>query len=162
MSFTHKQVIEWIGRNNFGGSLKAARTAMDDARSLPIRVRLSREAGWRMPPNTIKVCRPGMWGNPFMVSGDFTNVQAVEMYEAWLGSADWDLWLAHHHREHWLRTQNAPNRLRALLDELRGHNLACWCHHGSPCHADTLLNLANAAASESRAPGETPPSTKVE
>lgn len=27
--------------------------------------------------------------------------------------------------------------------ELAGHDLACWCHIGVPCHADVLLALAN-------------------
>lgn len=30
------------------------------------------------------------------------------------------------------------------LAELRGKNLACWCPLGRPCHADVLLELANA------------------
>lgn len=35
---------------------------------MPERVQLSRAKGWRMPPNTVKVCRPGPWGNPFVVT----------------------------------------------------------------------------------------------
>lgn len=31
---------------------------------MPDRVQLRRTRGWRMPPNTVKVCRPGKWGNP--------------------------------------------------------------------------------------------------
>lgn len=27
--------------------------------------------------------------------------------------------------------------------QLRGHDLACWCKPGAPCHADVLLELAN-------------------
>ena len=38
-----------------------------------------------------------------------------------------------------------PERTSALLDELRGKNLACWCKAGTPCHADVLLKLANQA-----------------
>lgn len=34
----------------------------------PARITLSRRKGWRMPPNTVKVCRPGKWGNPFHVA----------------------------------------------------------------------------------------------
>lgn len=30
------------------------------------------------------------------------------------------------------------------LDELRGHDLACWCRLDLPCHADVLLEVANA------------------
>ena len=32
------------------------------------------------------------------------------------------------------------------LHELRGHDLLCWCRAGQPCHADVLLELANANA----------------
>jgi hypothetical protein len=28
--------------------------------------------------------------------------------------------------------------------ELAGKNLACWCKPGEPCHADVLLEIANA------------------
>ncbi|MGC7247308.1 DUF4326 domain-containing protein, partial [Mycobacteroides abscessus] len=28
--------------------------------------------------------------------------------------------------------------------ELRGHDLACWCPLDQPCHADVLLEIANA------------------
>jgi hypothetical protein len=30
------------------------------------------------------------------------------------------------------------------IHELRGKNLACWCRPGATCHADVLLELANA------------------
>ncbi|ORV13543.1 hypothetical protein AWB94_04795 [Mycolicibacterium canariasense] len=32
----------------------------------------------------------------------------------------------------------------AELEQLRGHDLVCWCPLGQPCHADVLLELANA------------------
>ena len=32
--------------------------------------------------------------------------------------------------------------------ELRGRDLGCYCATDSPCHADTLLEVANAEASE--------------
>lgn len=31
----------------------------------PHRIQLRRTKGWRMPPNTARVCRPTLWGNPF-------------------------------------------------------------------------------------------------
>lgn len=34
------------------------------------------------------------------------------------------------------------------LQELRGHDLACWCRLDQPCHADVLLGLANEQASD--------------
>ena len=34
---------------------------------------------------------------------------------------------------------------RESLADLAGHNLACWCKPDQPCHADTLIELANGA-----------------
>ena len=89
----------------------------------PERIQLSRKKGWRLPPNTISVSRPGKWGNPFSV--------------------------AEYGRE--LAVRNFRNRLVGLiaigaldLSELRGKNLACWCRMGESCHADVLLEMANA------------------
>ncbi|VDC28260.1 hypothetical protein XINFAN_02035 [Pseudogemmobacter humi] len=30
-----------------------------------------------------------------------------------------------------------------MLPRFRGCNFACWCRPGSPCHADTLMRIAN-------------------
>jgi hypothetical protein len=30
-----------------------------------------------------------------------------------------------------------------LFEDIRGHDLACWCPLDHPCHADVLLELAN-------------------
>lgn len=37
----------------------------------------------------------------------------------------------------------APDAVRAAVAGLRGHDLACWCPLGQPCHADVLLEIAN-------------------
>lgn len=84
----------------------------------PIRIRLSRARGWRMPPDTVKVDRTTRWGNPYVVGEDGDRARCVELY-----------------RE--LRHE------RGDLEELRGKNLACWCPLDVPCHADVLLELAN-------------------
>ncbi len=34
---------------------------------MPKRIQRKRIKGWRMPENTVSVCRPGKWGNPFPV-----------------------------------------------------------------------------------------------
>lgn len=111
----------------------------------PARIQLRRTKGWRMPENTVRVCRPGRWGNRFKIgeqahhfTGDErifevvaidSQATAVRLYRAWL-----DINLAQH-----------PKIMRGALDELRGKNLACWCAPGTPCHADVLLELANAS-----------------
>jgi Domain of unknown function (DUF4326) len=82
----------------------------------PKRVQRKRTKGWRMPPNTVSVTRRG---NPFAVT-EFGREVAIEKYPEWLAGKD--------------------------LSELRGKNLACYCALDEPCHADVLLELANAAA----------------
>jgi hypothetical protein len=85
-----------------------------------------------MPPNTIKVCRPGVFGNPFAIGPDRTQEAAVDCFRQWLvGNSCKEF---------------EPERRQAILSrvsELRGKNLACWCKAGTPCHADVLLALAN-------------------
>ena len=39
--------------------------------SQPERIQRKRTKGWKMPENTVSVCRPGKWGNPFRVGGHF-------------------------------------------------------------------------------------------
>lgn len=93
---------------------------------MPERIQLRRTKGWRMPPNTVKVSRPGKWGNPYTVA-EYGRELAVRNYRRRLDC---------------LRVIGALD-----LSELRGKNLACWCKLGEPCHADVLLELANAELS---------------
>lgn len=88
-------------------------------REHPIRVQLSRKKGWRMPPNTVKVSRPSPFGN---YAG--TTKQDFDEDLAQMSNADRAFFM---------------DKVR----ELRGKNLACWCALDKPCHADTLLRLAN-------------------
>jgi len=100
----------------------------------PVRVQLSRKKGWRMPPNTVGVARPGGWGNPYSVNHKKLHVDgtthdvvdratAVRLHREWI--------------EHWLK------EYPTMLEPLRGKNLACWCPLDQPCHADTLLEISN-------------------
>lgn len=74
-----------------------------------------------MPPNTVKVTRPGKWGNPFKVGVHCeTSGAAVAMFKKHLDYTP------------------IPD-----ISLLRGKNLACWCKIGTLCHADVLLELAN-------------------
>lgn len=101
----------------------------------PHRVQLSRKAGWRMPENTISVARPGKWGNPFPVGKPGPMGREAIDREGAVG---------------FFRQMMADPEMRAAagypsdLTPLRGHNLACWCSLDGPCHADVLLELANA------------------
>ena len=100
--------------------------------TLPVRVTLSRKGGWRKPQNTVVVSRPGKWGNPFRETEQRDRSAVVADHKVWLTSDQLD-------------PQYSEEKRYVLenIHTLRGMNLACWCRKGSPCHADTLLALAN-------------------
>lgn len=98
----------------------------------PRRIQRQRTKGWRMPSNTVYVGRPTMWGNRWQI-GTHSNFlgravrtvgEAVHCYRSLM-------WPDPHHHA-WVR------------EKLRGKNLACWCPLDWPCHADVLLEIANA------------------
>ncbi|MBM9467295.1 DUF4326 domain-containing protein [Nakamurella leprariae] len=117
----------------------------------PRRVQLHRTRGWRKPPGVVVVARPSRWGNPFRLSGPdrvvdtlgdepvvitcsrgASRATAVAMFRAAL------------------RDGELPFDGATVVAELSGHDLACWCPlldaDGAPvpCHADVLLEVANA------------------
>jgi hypothetical protein len=98
---------------------------------MPDRIQRQRTKGWRMPPNTVSVTRPGRYGNPYTAKqareagykGSYTQIaqMCVDMFR-----------------------QEMPEFAKAAYQqELRGKNLACWCKIGEPCHADVILEIAN-------------------
>jgi hypothetical protein len=103
------------------------------------RVRLSRAKGWRLPPDTVVVSRPGKWGNPFIVGTHGTRQECVHLF-AYLVVAGC---VCATTVEHMRQQAAAVREMRAALTELRGKNLACWCPLTAPCHADILLAVAN-------------------
>lgn len=106
----------------------------------PQRVQLSRKKGWRMPPDTISVARPGKWGNPFSVLPDLPPGTPAGRYIAMPSSEE-----AVAAYRLWLQIDPAGRRVAQEAQEtLRGHHLACWCRPGTPCHAQVLLDLVNA------------------
>jgi hypothetical protein len=104
----------------------------------PLRIQLSRKKGWRMPANTVKVARPTRWGNPCRIGmyRDYTAADAVADYRRYIA------------RDPMVRSfENAfgvPPSIDAIRATLRGKNLACFCALDQPCHADVLLEIANA------------------
>ena len=98
---------------------------------MPERIRLSRAKGWKMPPNTVKVDRSTRWGNPWSVTESVTAEMAVAYFEEMLRNAP---------ALRQVLGYPGPAEIRAYL---RGKNLACWCS-GPHCHADVLLEIANA------------------
>lgn len=115
---------------------------------LPIRIQRSRTQGWRMPVRAVYVGRPSRWGNPFRV--------VLREGERWIVVDEHDRWMDWYNSEAVAKdlaiirfaTALHYGLLRVTLTdvrrELRGKTLACWCPVGSPCHADVLLEIANA------------------
>ena len=88
------------------------------------RVQLRRTKGWKMPANTVTVARPSRWGNPFKVTAGCSAAEAVAAFRA--------------------RVESDPLKVAEIRENLKGKNLACWCAPDQPCHADVLLEIANA------------------
>lgn len=94
---------------------------------MPRVIKIQRDV--KYPPNTKRVDRTTQWGNPFRVGPDGSRQEVVAKFSAYLkGLEGWREW----------------------VEELRGYNLACWCHDWDGlgenpmyCHADVLLALAN-------------------
>lgn len=94
----------------------------------PIRIQRRRTKGWKLPPNTVCVTRGSEFGNPFPMLEDTPAERAtvVDLYRRMVMAP-------------------AQELKRAIIrHELRGKNLACFCLLDQPCHADILLEIANA------------------
>jgi hypothetical protein len=112
-------------------------------------MQLSRKAGFNLQEASKalnglpakRITRPGKWGNPFTIEdtaqrygldADAAQAKAVALCEQWLkGTLSKRL------------SPGEPPPRAEIRDELVGHNLACWCRPGTPCHADVLIELAN-------------------
>lgn len=79
------------------------------------------------PVDAVYVGRPTKWGNPFVIGPDGSREDVIDKYRAWVV------------------------RQRLDFSELRGKDLVCWCAP-LPCHADVLLELANATTTEGSTP----------
>jgi len=105
---------------------------------------MSRQHAWRAEhPTAVIVDRTTAWGNPIRIqAGTFvrapsqaawgvrqvdTAVEAVELFRQWMTG------------EIEVSGATRPN-----LGYLRGQDLACWCAPDAACHADVLIELANA------------------
>lgn len=89
---------------------------------------MHRTKGWRKPENTVYVGRPTRWGNPY-------RVEELGRHEA----------MVRYRKLFETQAKGKPTEFPAPdLSELRGKDLACWCRLDEECHADILLELANA------------------
>lgn len=119
----------------------------------PARIQRQRRKGWRIPPAAICVDRTTVWGNPFRVQKDEkkwlvgdgcvcvtcetraeAHAKAVELYRRVLIGP---------HPARSTRYASVPS-VQDVWKHLRGADLVCWCPYDLPCHADVLLEVANA------------------
>lgn len=103
-----------------------------------------------MPANTVKVDRATRYGNPYFVvqNGDLWHVakwmKRGEVRIPIRCSSDFPQKTdATKAAVEMFRVKRIPE-IRSLIAGLRGKNLACWCKSDEPCHADVLLDEANA------------------
>ena len=94
----------------------------------PRRIQLRRTSGWRKPADAVVVSRPSRWGNPhpFREATPQERARVVELYR------------------HDLEAGRLSFTEDDVRRELAGFDLACWCPLDGPCHADVLLEVANA------------------
>lgn len=120
---------------------------MPDLTGNPIRIQRSRKRGSRTPEGAIYVGRPTVFGNPFQVAR-FGHKVAVLMHREWLRYNLGSLFLER--RGFDSAEIDTINRLRARvltsIHLLDGRDLVCWCPLTSPCHADTLIEIARGYA----------------
>ena len=101
---------------------------------MPKRIQMTRQRPWRRDhPNAVIVARPSRWGNPVSCKPPLDRAYAVRAFDNWLDGCliQRDL-------------HGVPPSVDEIRAELRGKDLACWCPLDQPCHADVLLEIANA------------------
>jgi hypothetical protein len=91
----------------------------------PARIQRTRTKGQSLPAGAVCVTRPGRWGNPFNVTAEVPQAEAVRLFAEALEKGE----LPFNHAD--------------IRRELAGKHLACWCRPGLPCHGDVLLEIAN-------------------
>lgn len=142
---------------------------MSHSSTSPRRIQRKRTKGWRMPPGAVYVGRPSRWGNPIRITPEPNErPNGPTMYRVHGSPMDMHGGPAYcildtaRHFAAWFfecdllngRYGDAYPSLDQIRSELSGRDLVCWCpprrlsRNGSPmdmnCHADVLLELANA------------------
>ena len=102
---------------------------------MPKRIQMSRQKPWRADnPEAVIVARPSKWGNPIKVGETLKVKVGDDTLGQLVATAMFAVYLFRRYVEHY----------KVDVSELRGKDLACWCPLDQPCHADVLLELANA------------------
>lgn len=112
---------------------------------MPQRVQRKRTKGYRLPEGVVYVGRPTKFGNPFRVGEPITTEPFREAFGPEVRDA-----------AHAVEIFRSYARITVFYEDmvrlaLAGKDLACWCPLGQPCHADVLLEIANADEKEDAA-----------
>ena len=122
--------------------------------SRPIRLQLRRTKGSRLQEDSFRanglpaiiVDRGSIFGNPFATEL-FGRAGAVDTFKRLIAANLSDEEMRNLSRlvgRKIASLQAIRENIRGRIELLRGKNLACWCKLDHPCHADVLLEFANA------------------
>jgi len=116
--------------------------------STPKRIQRKRTKGWKMPEGAIYVGRPTRWGNPIDWRGYSAASSSLDGDEVLVSDAERRRWAVVDFDDALRRTGFGLRLPYPTAEEIRaglsGKDLACWCPLDQPCHADVLLEIANA------------------
>jgi len=98
-----------------------------------------------MPENAVYVGRPTVWGNPW-------RPEDAKAYNPFWNARERVQWAVNQYLRdaqqrmliHYDLSERAAIPLGDVPAFLRGRDLVCWCPLTAPCHADYLLEIANA------------------
>lgn len=126
---------------------------------MPERIQRSRAKGWKKPAGAVYVGRGSAFGNPVVCTPHGCDVKpcgccpeyrcCVSVFREYITSG---IEGRHSHTGSLSVALDAMagyprrNKMVERLSELRGKDLMCWCPPDKPCHADVLIELANAPA----------------
>lgn len=111
---------------------------------MPVRIKRERTKGWNKPLNTKYVGRGTVYGNPFRVS--------ESVHQMWYDVFSKSDKLTYFIRDKKIDNEDAvylfekyalPCILPERIEQLRGFDLMCFCSLDKPCHANSLLKIAN-------------------
>ncbi|MDG6989622.1 MAG: DUF4326 domain-containing protein [Nitrososphaerota archaeon] len=103
----------------------------------PFRVRMLRQKGFKLPPNTKRIDRTTKAGNPYKLEGcDCNKVKGIHGHTREESVQLYRMYAA-------VKLKHDPG----WLEPWRGKNVACFCKIDEACHGDVVLDLANSPPS---------------
>ncbi|MCC3292383.1 DUF4326 domain-containing protein [Arthrobacter sp. zg-Y1110] len=113
---------------------------METAEAAPQRIK--HQVGRALPANTALVGKGSGWATPFK-AGEIGVLRGADDTRVFFRPEDDTQALGM-----FRGLVEQPKVRRQVVADLKGKNLACWCALDRPCHADILLEIANANETE--------------